>query len=130
MMIDSSALLAILFAEEEAARIARAIDADAVRLLPAPNYLEITLWLVTRYGEDGGEDLRRLIERSNIEIVDFTALHAEIAKRAFARFGKGRHPAALNFGDCMAYALAKDTGEPLLFKGTDFGLTDVAVAEY
>jgi ribonuclease VapC len=68
--------------------------------------------------------------RFKIEIVDFTEAHALVAREAFRRYGKGRHPAKLNFGDCMAYALAKETGEELLFKGTDFGQTDVAAAAY
>jgi ribonuclease VapC len=71
-----------------------------------------------------------MIARFRIEIAPFTESQAYLSRQAFARFGKGRHPAGLNFGDCMAYALAKETGEELLFKGTDFGLTDVAVAVY
>jgi len=81
-------------------------------------------------GADGLKDLDTLIARFGIRVVAFTESQALIARRAFERYGKGRHPAHLNFGDCIAYALAKESGEELLFKGTDFGLTDVAVAVY
>jgi ribonuclease VapC len=86
--------------------------------------------ILGRDGEDGLRDLDLLIARSRIEIVPFTEAQAWLAREAFKRYGKGRHPAKLNFGDCMSYALAKETGEELLFKGTDFALTDIAVASY
>jgi ribonuclease VapC len=86
--------------------------------------------ILSRYGENGVRDLDLLVVQYHMEIAAFTESQARIARDAFRRFGKGRHPAGLNFGDCMAYALAKETGEELLFKGTDFGLTDVAVAAY
>ena len=86
--------------------------------------------LLGRKGEDALRDLDFFVARSLFEIAPFTESQARIARTAFVRYGKGRHPAALNFGDCMAYALARETGEELLFKGTDFGLTDVAVATY
>ena len=86
--------------------------------------------LLGRGGEEGVRDLDLLIARFRIEIVDFTESQARLARVAFKRYGKGRHPAQLNFGDCMAYALASETGEELLFKGTDFGQTDITAALY
>lgn len=86
--------------------------------------------MLTRDGKDGVRDLDLLIARFRIEIAAFTESQARLAHDAFKRYGKGRHPAQLNFGDCMAYALAKATGEELLFKGTDFAQTDIAVALY
>jgi ribonuclease VapC len=86
--------------------------------------------ILPRYGDNGVRDLDLLVAQYRMEIAAFTETQARIARDAFRRFGKSRHPAQLNFGDCMAYALAKETGEELLFKGTDFGLTDVAVAAY
>jgi ribonuclease VapC len=86
--------------------------------------------ILGRDGEDGLRDLDLLIARFRIEIVPFTEAQAWLARQAFKRYGKGRHPAKLNFGDCMSYALAKETGEELLFKGPDFALTDIAAASY
>ncbi len=77
----------------------------------------------------GMESLDALLDEYDAEVIAFTPKQAQIARRAFRKFGKGRHPANLNFGDCIAYALARDTGEPLLFKGTDFGQTDIDVVE-
>jgi len=86
--------------------------------------------LFARQGESGVRDLDVLVAHYEIEIADVTKAQAQAARRAFMKYGKGVHPARLNFGDCFAYALAKDTGEPLLFKGEDFGKTDVAAAPY
>ena len=86
--------------------------------------------MLGRLGEDGLRDLDLYLARSRMAIVPFTETQAGLARDAFRRFGKGRHPAKLNFGDCMAYALAKETGEELLFKGTDFGQTDIVAAAY
>ena len=86
--------------------------------------------LLGRGGEEGVRDLDLIVARFRIEIVAFTESQARLAREAFKRYGKGRHPAKLNFGDCMAYALAKETGEELLFKGTYFAQTDIAVAPY
>jgi ribonuclease VapC len=86
--------------------------------------------LLAREGEDGLRDLDLYVARSQMEIAPFTETQARIARDAFRRYGKGRHPAQLNFGDCMAYALARETGEGLLFKGTDFTQTDAAIARY
>jgi ribonuclease VapC len=130
MIVDSSALLAMLLKEPEGRLIDKAIADSGDCRISSGNYLETSIVALGRNGPDGLRDLDLLIARFRIEIAPFTESQAYLARQAFARFGKGRHPAGLNFGDCMAYALAKETGEELLFKGTDFGLTDVAVAAY
>ena len=130
MIVDSSALLAMLLKEPEGQLIDKAIADSGDCRISSGNYLETSIVALGRNGPDGLRDLDLLIARFRIEIAPFTESQAYLARQAFARFGKGRHPAGLNFGDCMAYALAKETGEELLFKGTDFGLTDVAVAVY
>jgi ribonuclease VapC len=130
VIVDSSALVAILFDEAEALRLTTAIGKSGTRRLPASCFVETSMVLLGRKGEDALRDLDFFVARSLFEIAPFTESQARIARTAFVRYGKGRHPAALNFGDCMAYALARETGEELLFKGTDFGLTDVAVATY
>ena len=130
MILDSSALLAILLKELEGQSIEIAIADSGDCRISSGNYLETSIVALARSGPDGMRDLDLLIARFRIDVVPFTESQAHLARQAFARFGKGRAPACLNFGDCMAYALAKETGEELLFKGTDFGLTDVAVAAY
>jgi ribonuclease VapC len=130
MIVDSSALVAILQIEPEALRLTTAIAESAICRLPASCLLETSMLLLGRKSEDALRDLDLYIARSKMEIVPFTESQAGFAREAFRRYGKGRHPAKLNFGDCMAYALAKETGEELLFKGTDFAQTDIAVAAY
>lgn len=130
MIIDTSAVLCILQAEPEARAIARALVRDGARQLSAGNFLEAGMLIQARYGDEGSRDLDLLLAKLKIQIAVFTVTQAEIARRAFHQFGKGRHPASLNFGDCIAYGLAKDTGEPLLFKGEDFSKTDIAVVSY
>ena len=130
MIVDSSAVVVILGKEPEALRLVTAIADSYVCRLPASCFLETSMLILGRDGEDGLRDLDLLIARSRIEIAPFTEAQAWLAREAFKRYGKGRHPAKLNFGDCMSYALAKETGEELLFKGTDFALTDIAVASY
>src|ERR1035438_4685526 len=130
MIIDSSALVAILLKEPEALRLTTAIANSSVCRLPSSCFLEASMILLGRRDEDGARDLDIYVSRSRMDIVPFTESQARLARTAFERYGKGRHPAKLNFGDCMAYALAKETGEELLFKGTDFGQTDIAVAPY
>jgi ribonuclease VapC len=128
MVIDSSAVLAILFGEHTARSLAFKIDADATRLMAAANALESAIAVERRYGQDGGDELDRLLLKLRIEIVATTPEHFDLAREAWRRYGKGRHPAALNICDCLAYALSKATGEPLLFVGDDFAKTDVAAA--
>jgi ribonuclease VapC len=128
MVLDSSAILAILFDEPERPTFTTAIERDPRRLISAANLLESALVVEARRGEPAGRELDLLVHRADMQVVAVDADQVEIARSAWRRFGKGRHPAALNFGDCFAYALAAATGEPLLFKGADFGRTDVAVA--
>jgi ribonuclease VapC len=125
MVIDSSAIVAVLLDEESATRIARTIEAASQRLLSAASLLEASIVIESRKGEAGGRELDLLIYRAGIEIVGVDEHQAEIARAAWRRFGRGRHPAALNYGDCFAYALAKSRDLPLLFQGDDFARTDI-----
>jgi ribonuclease VapC len=130
MIVDSSALLAILLEEAEGHLFDVAILKRPDARMSAASLLEVSMILWSRKGADGVRDLDLLTLRFKIEIVPFTESQALLARAAFDRYGKGRHPAKLNFGDCMSYALARESGEELLFKGTDFALTDIAVAAY
>jgi ribonuclease VapC len=130
MVIDTSAILAVLFGEPEADRVARAIASDPRRLASAFTVLEAAIVLEARKGESGGRELDLLLHRIEVESVPLTSSHVEVARDAWRRFGRGKRPANLNIGDCCAYALACISGEPLLFKGDDFARTDVARAEY
>ena len=130
MIIDSSALFTILLQEPEAERMARVIALDPIRLMAAPTWLEISMGVFLRVGEEGLRSLDLLIAKYHIDVVAMTASHAELARRAFKQYGKGFHPARLNFGDCIVYGLAKETGEPLLFKGKDFSKTDIITVLY
>ena len=125
MVIDTSAILAILLNEPEAARLAQAIDANSPRLLSVANLLETSIVIEARTGEAGGRELDLLLYRAAIETVAVDHNQAEIARFAWHRFGKGRHPAALNYGDCFAYALARARQLPLLFQEKDFAQTDI-----
>ncbi len=125
MVIDTSALVAILLDEPPAARIAQAIEAGSPRLVSAANLLEASIVIESRKGEAGGRELDLLLYRTGIEIVPVDHDQAEIARTAWRRFGKGRHPAGLNYGDCFAYALAKSRGAALLFDGGNFAATDI-----
>ncbi len=125
MVIDTSALVAIMLDEPERRSFNEKIEADPVRLLSAASFVETALVIETRLGEPGGREFDLLLHRAAVEVVPVDADQAEIARRALRQFGEGRHPAGLNFGDSFAYALAKTRGEPLLFKGSDFALTDV-----
>lgn len=127
MVIDSSALIAILRREPERAAFEAAIAADKVRLISAMTKLEAGMVAIGLRGVAGGDDLDRLLTQIAATIVPFDDHQAEIAREAFVRFGKGRHKAGLNFGDCAAYALAVLEAEPLLCKGADFAATDVEV---
>jgi ribonuclease VapC len=130
MVIDTSALLAVLFNEPEAEAIARAISSDPRRLSCAFTVLETGIVVEARKGESGGRELDLLLHRIGLECVPLTASHGEVARDAWRRYGRGNHPANLNIGDCCAYALARVSGEPLLFKGHDFAQTDVPRAPY
>ena len=128
MIVDTSAVLAVLFLEPDAERYERAIVDAAPCRMSAANFFEAAMVVESRTGAAGGLDLDRLIERGQIQLEPVTPDQAHAARQAWRRFGRGNHPAALNYGDCFAYALAEVTKEPLLFKGEDFSLTDVAVA--
>ncbi len=125
MVIDTSAVLAILFGEPEAESFARALSDDPRRLMSAFNVLETGIVVETKKGESGGRELDLLLHRARIEIVSKNEDQVELARSAWRNYGKGNHPAGFNIGDCCAYALAKYTGEPLLFKGEDFSQTDI-----
>jgi len=125
MIVDASAVLAILFAEPDADRYAAAITHAQPRFMSAVNWFEAAI-AVDRRGADGAvEKFDQLIRRGHIEIVAYTPEHAALARQAYHAWGKGRHRASLNMGDCAASALARSRGEPLLFKGNDFVLTDI-----
>jgi len=130
MVVDSSAVLAILLGEPEAERLARAIAADNRRLISVVSVLESAVVIETRKGVEGVQALDQLLHRSRIEASAMNADQLELARNAYSRFGKGRHRAGLNLGDCCSYALARYSDEPLLFKGSDFSETDAALAPY
>lgn len=123
MVVDTSALMAILLQEEDARTYADAI-AGASTVMSAASYVELTIVALSR-GLRGRAELEATLADALIEIVPVTIDQAQLAADAYERYGKGRHPAGLNFGDCFAYALARSRNEPLLFKGEDFALTDV-----
>jgi ribonuclease VapC len=125
MVVDTSALLAILLDEPDAGRVAAAFDTGFPLLLSAATLVEATMVIESRKGDAGGRDLDLLIYRSGMEVVPVDAEQAEAARIAWRRYGKGRHPAGLNYGDCFAYALAKTRRLPLLFRGMDFARTDI-----
>jgi ribonuclease VapC len=128
MVIDSSALLAILQDEPERRAMVEAIESADRRCLSVVNLVEASIVLETRRGPDAARLLDTLVERAGIEVVGVDLEQGALARRAFARYGKGRHSAGLNFGDCFAYALAQVLGDSLLFKGNSFNKTDVAPA--
>ena len=125
MVVDTSALIAIALDEPERASFLDAIERDPIRLISAASVLEVGIVVESRAGTEAGDDLDELITALGLQIEPVTEVQIRIARRAWRAYGKGRHPAGLNFGDCFAYALAKHSGEPLLFKGNDFPQTDV-----
>ncbi len=129
MILDTSALIAILRAEPEAAACAEAIESASVRRLSAASYVEVGA-VIDRAGDAiASRRVDELLAVAGIEVEAVTASQAQIAREAYRDFGKGSgHPASLNFGDCFSYALAKAAGEPLLFKGDDFAHTDIVSA--
>lgn len=128
MVVDSSALISILLKEGGHEALLEKVTGAEVIFVGAPTALETTMVLSTRFRRDAGPMLSGFLRRMNAEIVDFSEDHYEAAVSAFLRFGKGRHRAALNFGDCMSYALASVSGLPLLYTGTDFSQTDIPSA--
>lgn len=126
MMIDSSVLIAILENEPEAERLIEAITHDSVRLISAVSMVETSIVILNRRGEAGLAELDSFLQAAGIETIAVTPEQANFARQAYERYGKGRHPAKLNFGDCFSYAAAIAHNEPLLFKGNDFSETDIA----
>jgi ribonuclease VapC len=125
MVIDTSALVAMLSNEPEAERFETAVEADHVRLMSTASYLETAIVIETRLGEPGGRELDLWLHRAAVDLVGVDSDQADAARVAYRMYGKGRHRAGLNYGDCFSYALAKVSGQPLLFKGDDFALTDI-----
>lgn len=128
MVIDTSAIVAILFDEPDQQRYSEAIEAAGVRLISAVTRVELAFVIEGRKREEGRERLERFFQLTGAEIVGVTPQQAEIAVDAFRRFGRGRHRAKLNIGDCFSYALAVATDNALLFKGDDFRHTDIRPA--
>jgi ribonuclease VapC len=127
MVIDTSAVIAILQGEPERHRFLESLDEAAFRLMSVATHVETSMVVDARRGADGLRILDRFVERIGIELVPVDVDQGRAARDAFSRYGKGRHPARLNFGDCFSYALARTRDEPLLCKGDDFAHTDVAL---
>src|ERR1017187_8329084 len=128
MILDTSALAAIFFGEPERELYVQVIHDAARCRISAANFVELSMVVEGQIGPEAGRQCDAFSRRAEIVIEPVTVDQAHLARQAFLDFGKGRHPAKLNFGDCFAYALAKATGEPLLFKGEDFSKTDVRAA--
>jgi ribonuclease VapC len=128
MVIDTSAIIAILVGEPEAEIFARAIADDSRRLISTFTALETGIVIEAKKGELGAREFDLFLHRIHIDIISMNTEQFEIARTAWRNYGKGRHSAGLNIGDCCSYALAKYAGEPLLFKGNDFSQTDIEVA--
>lgn len=129
MVVDTSAIIAILQDEKDADELVDALASAPARRISAASVVEAGIVLQARFGDHGERELDLLLERADIEVVAVNAEQADVARQAYRRFGKGRDPASLNYGDCFSYALAVTLDEPLLFVGRDFSATDVAVAD-
>lgn len=128
MVIDTSAIAAILFGEPEQDELIRKIAAAPHRVIAGGTLIETSIVVEVRLGEVGGRELDLFFHRARVETLAMDQEQVLLARAAWRRYGRGRHPAGLNFGDLFAYALARSRGEPLLFKGDDFSKTDVLVA--
>jgi ribonuclease VapC len=128
MVLDTSAALAVLFGEPDGDAILQRMVDDPVRLISAGTLIEAGIVADNSPNREKGPALDALLAALGVRTEPVTESQARLAREVYRRFGKGRHPAALNFGDCFAYALSRDTGQPLLFKGNDFGLTDLVRA--
>jgi ribonuclease VapC len=128
MVLDTSALLAILLDEPERRAFNEAIEAAEDRVMSVASLVEVSIVIEARFGAEGVRELDLFVDQAGIALVPVDLEQANVARRAFSRFGKGRDPAGLNYGDCFAYALARARDEPLLFKGGDFAHTDVLPA--
>jgi len=127
MVIDTSAIFAILFLESDALLFSKAIESDPIRLMSAATLTECMIVTEAKKGEHGSRELDLMLHKANIDIVPFTKEQAEISRQAWRKFGKGNHSAGLNLGDCFSYALSKFSNEPLLCKGEDFVKTDIKI---
>ncbi|MER9548367.1 type II toxin-antitoxin system VapC family toxin [Mesorhizobium sp. M0322] len=128
MVIDTSAIVAILRNEPEAAKLEGALVSDPLRLVPATCVLEARMVLVSRRGEHALAEIDLWLRKIEADIIPVDAELVDLATQAWLTYGKGRHPVALNFADCFSYALAKRADEPLLFIGKDFAQTDIEAA--
>jgi ribonuclease VapC len=128
MVVDTSAILSVLLKEPEALLFLGKLYRTQSRHISAVNYMESSMVLMSRLGDSTEGTLDRMLQRAGIEIMPVSVDQAKLACEAFRQYGKGRHSAGLNFGDCFSYALAKSTAEPLLFKGQDFSQTDIGIA--
>jgi ribonuclease VapC len=129
MIVDSSAMIALVFREPEAEQVVASLAEAETVAIGAPTLAETGIVLAAKLGEASRAILSRLIEDLDLVVLPFTAAHGREAREAFLRFGRGRHPAALNYGDCLTYATARLAGHPLLCIGNDFRQTDLEVAE-
>lgn len=129
MVVDTSALLAILNDEPERRRFNEAIEGAESVAVSAATFVETSIVIEARFGAEGVRDLDHFLGLAGIKVREVDVEQAHVARRAFTDFGKGRHPAGLNFGNCFSYALAKVRGERLLFKGNDFTKTDIENVE-
>ena len=130
MVLDTSALIALLLGEPDASRLAAAVQAASVRYVSVASVLEASLVMQARVGEQGDLEVDALVRDLELALVPVDADQLRLARDAAARFGRGRHPAGLNYGDLLSYGLAASLGEPLLCTGHDFGQTDVPLAAY
>ncbi|MDQ3787955.1 MAG: type II toxin-antitoxin system VapC family toxin [Actinomycetota bacterium] len=128
MIIDSSAIVTVLLREKGSERVLDALEAADACRVGAPTLVETAMVLTGRLGDNGRTMLLSLLQEVNVDVLSFGDAHWRIAQSAFVRYGKGRHPAALNFGDCLTYATAYVAGEPLLCVGDDFAQTDLELA--
>jgi ribonuclease VapC len=128
VIIDTSAIIAVLFNEADAQIYAQAIARAESRRISAATFVEAAIVVEAQTSNNGGRQLDAFMRRAGIAIESVTEEQAHLARQAFIDFGKGRHPAGLNLGDCFSYALSKARREPLLFKGRDFARTDVIAA--
>ena len=130
MVIDTSALIALLIAEPNAERLRAALESDPVRRVSAATVVEASLVLLRRFGDAGDASLDRLLRGLNADVIGVDLEQTSVARDAALRYRRGHHPAALNFGDCFSYALASVMGESLLFVGNDFTQTDIAAVPW
>ncbi|MBA2292037.1 MAG: type II toxin-antitoxin system VapC family toxin [Gemmatimonadales bacterium] len=130
MVIDTSALIAIMLQEPEADRLVAALETDGTRLISAASVVEATLVILGRFGDTGEPQLDRFLRAIGAEVVPVDSEQVSLARDAALRFGRGRHGAGLNFGDCFSYALSVAHGEPLLYVGEDFARTDVETVRW